>query len=77
MTGSITIIRGGGQNAKHYFDTEVPESVEVANEVWKNEVRGARGSMAFDSKSKEQIAKKDFNPTEHPEVIITHQFMGG
>lgn len=71
MTGSIKVI--GGETKE--FDTEVPESVEVAREVFNREAVQMRG-LAFDAATKEPL-KGPYNPETTPEVIITRQFQGG
>jgi hypothetical protein len=72
MTGSVKVV--GGETVE--FDTKVPESLEVAREVYAREAVKRHG-MAFDATTREQIPSGTYNPTERPEVIITRQFAGG
>lgn len=71
MTGSVKVV--GGESVT--FDTNVPESLEVAREVYERETVKRRG-MAFDATSREPITG-DYDPADRPEVIITRQFAGG
>lgn len=71
MTGSVKVIGGDTKE----FDTEVPESVEVARETFNREV-GTMHGMAFDASTKEPL-EGPYDPETTPEVIITRQFQGG
>lgn len=74
MQGVVKILDSSGHTEVPY-DTEAPESLEVAQERVRRAMDG--GSMLFDTSTKPGERIKDFKPGEHEEVTVVPPFQGG
>lgn len=74
MRGVVKIMDSSGHTAVE-FDTEVPESAEVAQEKVRRALAG--GAMLFDTSVTPGERITRFDPTEQTDVTVVPAFAGG
>jgi len=75
MTGTLTVTRAG-RNETLEWDTDVPESAEVARQRF-NEVVGGGGFAFAELATGEREQVREFDPQTQPRVVVAYQIAGG